>query len=217
MNKYETVLFDLDGTLTDPGEGIVNSVAYALEKYGIQVNDKKELFKFIGPPLYESFSTFYGFTEEKSREAIKLYREYYLDKGINQCKLYDGIEELLSKLKAAGFKIALATSKPEIFAHRVLENHKIDKYFDFIGGATLDEKTRSTKEQVIEYVLTNVSESNTDKIIMVGDRYFDINGAQAYNLDSVGVVFGYGSYEELKEAGATYIVNSPNEILDLLI
>ncbi len=217
MNKYETVLFDLDGTLTDPGEGIANSVAYALNKYGIEVKDKKELYKFIGPPLYVSFSSFYGFSEERAREAITFYREYYRENGINECRLYDGIKDLLVGLKNAGYKLALATSKPEIFAHRVLENYDIHKYFDFIGGATTDEKTRSTKEQVIEYVLSNINATDATKIIMIGDRCFDINGAKAFGLDSIGVAFGYGTVEELKEAGATYIVNSPKEIEKLLI
>jgi len=217
MEKYDTVLFDLDGTLTDPGEGITNSVAYALNKYGIDVEDKRELYKFIGPPLCDSFADFYGFSEEKAREAIEVYREYYRDKGINECTLYKGIDELLFALKNAGFKIALATSKPELFAHSVLQNHNIDKYFDFIGGATMDEKTRSTKEQVIEYVLASINARDTSKIIMIGDRCFDINGAKAFNLDSIGVTFGYGSYEELRNAGATYIVNSAKEIENLLI
>lgn len=217
MKKYTTVLFDLDGTLTDPGDGIVNSVAYALKKYGIEVEDKKSLCKFIGPPLVVSFSTYYGFTEEKSREAISYYREYYKDKGINECKLFDGIKELLISLKNAGYEIALATSKPEIFAHRVLENYDIQNYFDFIGGATMDEITRYTKEHVIEYVLSNINQKDRTKILMIGDRHFDINGAKAYSLDSMGVTFGYGTYEELKKAGADYIVNSPKEIEELLI
>ena len=217
MKKYTTVLFDLDGTLTDPGEGIVNSVEYALNKYGISVEDKKALCKFIGPPLLVSFSMYYGFDEEKSREAISFYREYYKVKGINECKLFDGISELLASLKKAGYKIAVATSKPEHFARIVLQNYDIHKYFDFVGGATMDEKTRYTKEHVIEYVLSNVEEKDTDKILMIGDRCYDVNGAKSYNLDSMGVTFGYGTYDELKEAGATYIVSSPKEIENLLI
>ena len=217
MKKYTTVLFDLDGTLTDPGEGIANSVAYALNKYGINVDDKKELYKFIGPPLYESFSSFYGFSEEKAREAITFYREYYKEKGINECKLYDGIKELLQGLKNAGYKISLATSKPEIFAHRVLDNYGIHSYFDFIGAATTDEKTRSTKEQVIEYVLASLNVTDTSKLVMIGDRLFDINGAKQFGIDSIGVTFGYGSYEELEKAGATYIVNTPEEIEKILL
>ena len=216
MKKYTTILFDLDGTLTDPGEGIINSVEYALNKYGIEVEDKKSLCKFIGPPLLVSFSTYYGFNEEKSREAIEIYREYYKDKGINECKLFDGIKELLEMLKKSNYKVALATSKPEHFAHIVLQNYDIHKYFDFIGGASMDEKTRYTKEHVIEYVLSNIEETDRSKILMIGDRCFDINGAKAYNLDSVGVTFGYGTKEELEEAGATYIVNTPKEIENLL-
>ncbi len=217
MKKYTTVLFDLDGTLTDPGEGIVNSVSYALNKSGIKVDDKKSLYKFIGPPLLVSFSTYYGFDEEKSREAITFYREYYKDKGINECRLFDGIKELLEALKNAGYKIALATSKPELFAHIVLQNYNIQGYFDFIGGATIDEKTRYTKEHVIEYVLSSIEEKDTSKILMIGDRCFDINGAKAYSLDSIGVTFGYGTKEELEEAGATYIVDTPKEIESILI
>ncbi|MBQ4511118.1 MAG: HAD hydrolase-like protein, partial [Clostridia bacterium] len=196
--------------------GIVNSVAYALNKYGIEVEDKKSLYKFIGPPLLVSFSTYYGFNEEKSREAIEFYREYYKVKGINECKLFDGIKELLKSLKKSGYKIALATSKPELFAHIVLQNYDIDKYFDFIGGATIDEKTRYTKEHVLEYVLSNIEEKDRGKILMIGDRCFDINGAKAYGLDSVGVTFGYGTREELEESGATYIVDTPKEIENLL-
>ncbi len=217
MKKYTTVLFDLDGTLTDPGEGIVNSVVYALDKYGIKVDDKKSLNKFIGPPLLVSFSTFYGFSEEKAREAIAYYREYYKAKGINECRLFDGIKELLIKLKNEGFKTALATSKPEVFARIVLQNYDIDGYFDFIGGATIDEKTRYTKEHVLEYVLSNIQEKNRSKIVMIGDRCFDIVGAKSYNLDSIGVTYGYGTYDELKEAGADYIVNAPCEIEKILI
>lgn len=217
MNKYTTILFDLDGTLTDPGEGIINSVEYALNKYGISVEDKKSLCKFIGPPLVDSFSKYYGFDEEKSRKAIEIYREYYKAKGINECKLFDGIKELLESLKNNDYEIALATSKPEVFAHIVLQNYDIHKYFDFISGATIDEKTRYTKEHVIEYALDNIKEKDRTKILMIGDRCFDINGAKAYSLDSIGVTFGYGTYEELKKAGATYIVSSLKEIENLLV
>ena len=217
MKEYKAILFDLDGTLTDPGEGITNSVAYALEKYGIEVEDKKELYKFIGPPLYESFREFYGFSEEKSKEAITYYREYYASYGINENKLYSGIKELLEDLKRAGKVLALATSKPEIFASRVLEDFDILKYFDFVGAATTDEKTRAPKEAVIEYTLENLKIKNREEIIMIGDRHFDINGAKQFNLDSVGVLFGYGSKNELESAGATYLAKDTEEIKKLLI
>ncbi len=212
---YDVILFDLDGTLTDPGEGITNSVEYALNKYGISVENKKDLYKFIGPPLIESFKEFYGFTQEQAVEAVAYYREYYVQRGINENKLYDGIKELLCALKASGKKIALATSKPEEFAHRVLQSFDIDKYFDFVGGASMDETTRSTKEQVLEYVLENVGTENS--IIMIGDRHFDINGAKMFNLDSIGVLFGYGSKKELADAGATYLAKTTKEIQKILL
>jgi len=217
MSRYEIILFDLDGTLTDPGQGITNSVAYALSKYGIEVESKEELYKFIGPPLYVSFSTFYGFSEEKAHEAIKFYREYYTKHGINECKLYDGIEELLEVLKKAGKKIALASSKPELFAHRVLENYGILKYFDFVGAASMDEKTRATKEAVLEHTLKSLNVTDRSKVIMIGDRHFDINGAKQFGIDSIGVLFGYGSEQELKEAGATFLAKDTNDIKKILL
>ena len=214
--KYTTVLFDLDGTLVDSGIGVTNSVAYALEKFGITPPPRQELFKFIGPPLTQSFREFCGFDGEKTTLAIKYYREYYSQKGILECTMYEGVLELMESLKQKGYKIALATSKPEIYATRVVENKGILKYIDYVGAATTDEKTRATKEAVIEYVLGLCDEGDRSKILMVGDRHFDINGAKAYGLDSVGVTFGYGSYEELSEAGADYIVNSMQELDSLL-
>ena len=145
------------------------------------------------------------------------YREYYKEKGIDECMLFDGIKELLQGLKKAGYILSLATSKPEIFAHRVLDNYDIHSYFDFIGAATTDEKTRSTKEQVIEYVLSSLNGTDRNKVLMIGDRYFDINGAKEFGLDSVGVTYGYGTYEELQNAGATYIVRTPKEIEKILL
>lgn len=216
MKKYTTALFDLDGTLVDSGIGVTNSVKYALEKFGIIANDRESLFKFIGPPLTVSFSSFCGFDEEKTTLAIKYYREYYKDKGIFECTLYDGVVELLEKLKKRGYKIGLATSKPDIFAHRVLENKEIYKYFDFFASASADEKTRASKEAVIEYALEICPERNREKIIMIGDRHFDINGAKAYGLPSVGVLYGYGSREELATAGADYIIDTPSDILNIL-
>ena len=217
MNKYKIVLFDLDGTLTDPGDGITNSVAYALKKYGIEVENKRDLFKFIGPPLYESFKMFYGFSEEQSREAIKYYREYYSDTGIYECKLYDGIKELLRILKNAGLKIVLATSKPDFFAVRVLEHYDILKYFDFVGGASEDEKTRGTKEAVLEYIFNEMKIENRENVIMIGDRHYDINGAKEFSIDSIGVLYGFGTKEELENAGATYIANDTKAIEKILL
>ena len=214
--KYTTVLFDLDGTLVDSGIGVTNSVAYAMQKFGMTPPPRQELFKFIGPPLVQSFKEFCGFDDEKTTLAIKYYREYYSEKGILECTMYDGVLELLESLKQKGYKIALATSKPEIYATRVVENKGIMPYLDYLGAATTDEKTRATKEAVIEYTLSMCDEKDRRKILMVGDRYFDINGAKAYGLDSVGVTFGYGDRQELLEAGANYIVDSMQELDSLL-
>lgn len=214
--EYDVVLFDLDGTLTNPGQGITNSVEYALNKYGIAVENKKDLYKFIGPPLIDSFKEFYGFSAEKATEAVKYYREYYVEKGIYENELYDGIKELLESLKGSGKKLAVATSKPEEFAHRVLQSFGIDGYFDFIGGASMDEVTRSTKNQVLEYTLENVSPDDLSKVIMIGDRCFDINGANSFGIDSIGVLFGYGSKKELADAGATYLAKTTKDIEKIL-
>ena len=214
--KYTTVLFDLDGTLVDSGVGVTNSVAYALQKFGIEPPPRQELFKFIGPPLTQSFKEFCGFDEENVSLAIKYYREYYSEKGILECTMYDGVPQLLKSLKRKGYSLALATSKPEIYAVQVVKNKGIFSYFDFIGAATTDEKTRATKEAVIEYTLSMCGERDRSKIIMVGDRHFDINGAKAFGLDSVGVTFGYGDRVELLSAGADYIVDSMAELDKLL-
>ena len=210
--KYTTVLFDLDGTLVDSGIGVTSSVAYALEKFGITPPPRQELFKFIGPPLTQSFSEFCGFDEEKTMLAIKYYREYYSVKGILECTMYEGVLELMQSLKNKGCKLALATSKPEIYATRVVEDKGILPYLDYISAASTDEKTRATKEAVVEYALELCEEKDRSKILMVGDRHFDIKGAATFGVDSVGVTLGYGTKEELKEAGATYIVDSLMEI-----
>ena len=216
MKKYTTVLFDLDGTLIDSGIGVTNSVAYALEKLGITPPPRNELFKFIGPPLVHSFRDFYGFDEEKTDIAVKYFREYYKDKGALECTVYPGIIELLKSLKQKGYKIALATSKAENFSVMITEKKGIMPYLDHLGAASLDEKTRVTKEAVIEYTLELCEEKDRHKIVMIGDRHFDVNGAKDFNLDSIGVTYGYGNREELKEAGATYIVDTVEEIDQLL-
>ena len=214
--KYTTILFDLDGTLVDSGIGVTNSVAYALKKFGIEPPPREGLFKFIGPPLVQSFREFCGFNEEQTTLAIKYYREYYSDKGILECTMYDGVIDLIKSLKQKGYKLALATSKPEIYATRVVEDKGIMPYLDYLGAATTDEKTRATKEAVIEYTLSMCCEKDKRKILMVGDRHFDINGAKAFGLDSVGVTFGYGDRHELVQAGADYIVDSMEELDNLL-
>ncbi len=212
MKKYDTVLFDLDGTLTDPGEGITNSVAHALKKYGITVEDKTELYKFIGPPLHESFEKFYGFSREEALQAVEFYREYYRDKGIYENIVYDGVEEMLRTLCENGKKIILATSKPEIFAREILRHFNLDKYFTYAAGANLD-GSRTDKAEVVAYALREGGVTDKSAAVMVGDREHDIIGANKNALESIGVLFGYGSRKELEEAGATYIAQEVGDII----
>lgn len=212
---YEYILFDLDGTLTDPGEGITNSVAYALKKFNISVEDKTELYRFIGPPLIYSFMNFYGLNYENGLKAVEYYREYFSVTGIFENKLFDGIHKLLAEIKKSGKKIALATSKPEQYAVRILDHFDLTQYFDFIGAATMDE-TRSKKADVITYTLDNLGITDKSKVVMIGDRHHDIDGANQNDLDSIGVLFGYGSRDELENAGATYIAKTINDIIKFL-
>lgn len=218
---YTIILFDLDGTLTDPGEGITNSVAYALAQWDIRVADRTELYKFIGPPLKDSFMEYYGFTPGEADRAVIAYRAYFRDRGIFENKVYAGVERLLKSLKTAGKTVVLATSKPEEFARRILEHFGLDGYFDLIAGATMD-GTRSKKADVIAYALSALSSKNGTSIdpgtvMMVGDRAQDINGARACGLDSIGVLYGYGDRRELETAGATHIARAVEDILPLIL
>lgn len=208
---YSVVLFDLDGTITDPGVGITNSVAYALEKFNIKVKDRTELYQFIGPPLQESFAEYYHFGQEECDRAVSYYREYFKDRGIYENEMYDGMRELLEELHDAGRKVILATSKPEQFAVKILKYFQIDQYFDYIAGATMD-SSRSRKADVIAYALQQNGIGNLTSAVMIGDREHDILGAREVGMDSIGVLYGYGSREELREAGATHIAETVDEI-----
>lgn len=210
--KYTTMLFDLDGTLTNPGLGITNSVAYALKKYGIDVKDRTELYKFIGPPLLNSFQDYYGFSEEQAVQAVEYYREYYQKTGIYENYVYEGIPELLKELTAEGIALLVATSKPEPFARLIMEHYHLAEYFIYIAGATMDNKTRVKKADVIRYAMQNCEAGDKEKLVMVGDRKHDILGAKEVGIDSVGVLFGYGDREELEQAGATYIAETVEAI-----
>jgi phosphoglycolate phosphatase len=212
---FDTILFDLDGTLTDPGEGITNSVAYALEKYDIKVEDKKELYKFIGPPLKDSFMKYYGFSEEEAIKAIEYYRERFRDIGIFENKVYEGVENMLKAINDSGKKIVLATSKPEEFAVRILEHFELKKYFTFVAGASMD-SSRSKKGDVIAYAISLCEGFDKNTAVMIGDREHDIIGAKENGLKSIGVLYGYGSEKELKSCGADYIVSTPEDILKLI-
>lgn len=212
---YDVILFDLDGTLTDSGLGITNSVAYSLKKYGIEVADRAELYKFIGPPLKESFEKYYGFSAEELKKAVEYYREYYTDKGMFENSVYEGIEELLKEIRKAGKMAVVATSKPEIFARKILEHFGLAKYFSYIVGANMDE-TRTKKDEVISYVLESCDIPDKSKVLMIGDREHDILGAKRNGLDSLGVLFGFGNREELKKAGADYIAETVKDIYPVI-
>lgn len=209
---YQYVLFDLDGTLTNPEIGITNCVMYALEKFGIKVEDRKELHPFIGPPLTHSFQKYYGLSEDEAEQAVAYYRERFSIKGLYENEVYDGVVEMLQTLKEQGKKIILATSKPEEYAIEILKHFRLYEYFDFIAGATMD-GSRGEKTDVIAHAIKISDISDTTKAIMVGDRNYDILGAKENGLDSIGVLFGFGDCEELSEAGATFIAETVADIL----
>ena len=212
--NYQYYLFDLDGTLTDPGIGITNSVMYALQKFDIHISDRSKLYPFIGPPLDESFQNFFGFSEAQCLKAIEYYRERYRETGLFENEVYPGIPELLSTLKNNKVQIALATSKPYEFSLKILEHFDLRRYFDFIGAATMDGSI-SRKSDVIKHLLNDMNIENKESVVMVGDRAQDINGAKMNGLKSVGVLWGYGIEDELEKAGADHLISRPEELLYL--
>ncbi|MBE6948296.1 MAG: HAD family hydrolase [Ruminococcaceae bacterium] len=213
--QYNTILFDLDGTLTNPALGITNSIIYTLNHYGITPPAREELYKFIGPPLADSFKMFYNFPDDKAREAVDVYREYFGVNGLFENEVYDGIGEMLDKLNAAGYKLGVATSKPDVFSQQILEHFGLMDKFVFLSGNTIEE-TRPTKIQVIEYALENMN-ADPASTIMVGDRKFDILGAKHFGICPVGVLYGFGDREELETAGAEYICETVADLEKLLL
>jgi phosphoglycolate phosphatase len=213
---YKLVLFDLDGTLTDPKVGITTAVQYALKSFGIDVANPDDLLNFIGPPLRDSFSQFYGFSADDAELAVAKYREYYSVTGIFENDLYPGISQTLKTLHDKGVTLAVATSKPAVYARQILEHFSIDNYFAFVAGSELD-GTRSVKSEIINYALGELAITDGAGAIMVGDREYDINGAKNAGINSVGVTYGYGSRGELRDAGATYIVDTVAELGRLLV
>ncbi len=201
----ETILFDLDGTLTDPSLGITNSVMHALAKRGIVVEDRASLHPFIGPPLVESFRRFYGFTDEEAHRAVADYREYFADQGIFENAVLPGAEDLLRGLRAEGRRVLVATSKPEPFAVRIVEHFGLAPLIDGVFGATFDQ-SRSRKADVIAHALARTPAHGPS--LMVGDRLHDVEGARENGLDAVGVLCGFGDERELREAGAGALATS---------
>lgn len=210
---YQHYLFDLDGTLTDPGLGIKNSIRHALKRYGLPTLQEGILDQFVGPPLLDSFQKYCGVSPEEARQLVTLYREYFAEKGIFENRLYEGVEETFAELCQRGAKLYLATSKPEPFAERILEHFELRSYFTFVGGSTLEE-TRTAKDEVISYVLSSAGvDPSRDSCVMVGDRVYDVVGGHKCGISSIGVLFGYGDREELSEADL--LISSFEELLRL--
>lgn len=208
-------MFDLDGTLTDPKEGITKSIQYALSSLGIEERDPDALCAFIGPPLQRVFAESYGMNSKETERAISKYRERFSAEGIFENEVYPGVDEMLASLKADGACICLATSKPTVYAERILDHFGLSRHFDQVVGSELD-GTRSAKTDVVREVLSRLEWVDLADCVMVGDRGHDAEGAKACGIDAVGVLYGYGSREELVESGAKLVVGTVNELGDLL-
>lgn len=212
--RYHTFLFDLDGTLTDPKEGITRSVAYALERFGIQA-DPDSLTPYIGPPLAEAFTLYHGLSKEDSVKAVEVYRERFSVIGLYENQVYPGIPELLAGLKQAGGKVIVATSKPTVFSQKILDRFGLTPYIDFLAGSELDH-SRVGKAEVIAYAEEKTGISDKTGAVMIGDRKFDIQGGKERGMATVGVLYGYGSREELTEAGADVLAESVENLKTIL-
>ena len=208
----KTILFDLDGTLTDSGEGIINCAILALQHFSLPIPDRETLRVFVGPPLHETFIKF-GVPADKADEAVAVYRSRYVPIGMFENAPYEGIRELLATLKEQGHTLYVATSKPEWMAEEILKKFELDGYFDRICGASMD-TSRSSKEDVIAYLLSLCGRD--ENILMVGDTKFDVLGAAAHGIPAIGVAWGYGKVEDMEAAGAKAIARSMEELLALL-
>ena len=208
----KAVLFDLDGTLTDSGEGIINCAQYAFAQMGYPVPPREKMGVFIGPPLWDTFEQF-GIPKERTEDAVQVFRSRYIPIGKFENTPYPGIREALEELKQSGYKLCVATSKPEEMANRVLRHFNLAGYFDTVCGGTLDE-SRSSKSEVIAYLLAQ--NGRADNMVMVGDTKFDVIGAAAHGIPTVGVAWGYGETADMEAAGAKAIAQSPAHLVPLL-
>lgn len=213
--RYDAILFDLDGTLTDPKAGITRSVQIALARFGIAVADPDELTPYIGPPLIGSFQRLHGLSHGDAVRAVAYYREHFATKGLYENELYPGVSDLLLGLRAAGETLILATSKPTVFAERILEHFGIARYFDLVVGSNLDH-TRVEKAEVVAFPLEERPRIAPGRAVMVGDREHDVLGARANGVPAIGVAYGYGGVAELETAGAAAIADSVGELGALL-
>ena len=213
--KYKTIFFDLDGTITDSAPGIMNSIKYALEKNHLPMLSEEQLRSFIGPPLRGQFCKVCGLADEESARMVEDYREYYRDKGIFGNNVYDGVIEMLEKLRKKGFRLAIATSKPEKYAKIIIDHFHLTKYFACVAGMEMD-GGRGTKAQVITYALEKNDITDKSNVLMIGDREHDVIGAHENGLDCLGILYGFGSRKEFEEAGADYIRENVEDILQFV-
>lgn len=212
--KKDYIFFDFDGTLVDTGAGIFDSLNYAFEKMGEPILSEQDMRKYIGPPLEWSFMNYNNMNEDEAAETSKHFRVNYKAKGVEMHSLYDGVEEMLCKLHEKGKILALATSKPEDFAVKILKDYDLYKYFDVISGATFD-GTRSSKMEVLNHAIELCKPDDLEKCVLVGDTENDVIGAKQAGIDCVGVLYGFGSDEQLKNAGAVKTVATPQDVINL--
>ena len=216
--KFDTILFDFDGTLFDTSPGVFNSFDYLFKKYQMEFPREKYSL-MIGPPLKESFQNIIGFKEEECDKAMKVYREYYGVKGIFECDVYGGVKKLVEDLRENGKNVFVATSKPEVYANAILEKKDMKSLFDFVGGSDLEEKNRVEKIDIINYVLESngiKDESSKEKVLMIGDRKYDIIGAHQAGIKCCGILWGFGNRKEFEEFGADFICETPKDVMNLV-
>ena len=216
MARYDYVIFDFDGTVVDTGEGIIKSLQYSFEQMGREIPDMSDLKKFIGPPIHYSYTHFYGVSEDEVGEYIKKYRERYKIKGIYESVLYDGMKELLSELRSRGVKLGIASSKPEHLIYSVADYLKITDMFDAIVGVKIDDSNHSTKTGLVLDAMKKLGVKDKSRVLMVGDRCFDIDGASGAGVKSCGALWGYGNEEEFKAHNADFIISLPSDVINLI-
>lgn len=216
MAQYDYVIFDFDGTVADTGEGILKSLQYSFEQMGREVPDMSDLKRFIGPPVYYSYTHFYGVSEKEVETYIRKYRERYKEKGIYECRIYDGMKELLHELKSRGVKVGIASSKPEHLIYSVADFLDITSMFDVIVGVKSDNSRHSTKKDIILEAAEKLGATDKEKVLMVGDRCFDIDGAAEAGVKSCGAIWGYGNKEEFLKHKADMIAEEPLDVVNFI-